>query len=231
MTRQAVGAVPIETIGKSGKDSSRGNCVERAIAESFKNAAESFEICSYLDLQADDRTKRDFASWMSRNGNNAPATEYHRQQGNLPPKTDRPKQYKPSGVTPKPVATAPTLTLAPEPQPTSLSRSPNQLRLSKIKEMSGQEWKWIKERGITLNFPADSALLSSEQVDRLRDECFVQWALKVRPELWKHEQHCRNSYVKTLTSLSTSAPDEKVWEEWAGKVFSKDAEAVTEKAF
>lgn len=80
VSRQGIGAVPIEIISNSGKNAERGNAVERAIAESFKNAAEFFEIAAYLDEQTDDRTKKDFIVYMQRSGNGKPLAEYHKQQ-------------------------------------------------------------------------------------------------------------------------------------------------------
>jgi hypothetical protein len=51
VSRQALGNAEIELLSRSGKDMSRGTPIERAIADAFKNAAESFGVCAYLDDQ------------------------------------------------------------------------------------------------------------------------------------------------------------------------------------
>ena len=57
-SRSAPGNAEIELISSTGKDMSRGTPVERAVADAFKNAAEQFGVCAYLDAQAQD--KREF---------------------------------------------------------------------------------------------------------------------------------------------------------------------------
>lgn len=51
VSRQAIGNAKIEMLSKSGKNMERGNCIERAIADAFKNAAEAFGVGAYLDDQ------------------------------------------------------------------------------------------------------------------------------------------------------------------------------------
>lgn len=51
VSRQAIGNAEIELLSSTGKNMERGNCIERAIADAFKNAAESFGIAAYLDDQ------------------------------------------------------------------------------------------------------------------------------------------------------------------------------------
>ena len=58
ITREALGNAEIELLSKSGRDMSRGSSIERAIADSFKNAAEAFGVAAYLDEQSKD--KREF---------------------------------------------------------------------------------------------------------------------------------------------------------------------------
>lgn len=58
VTREALGNAEIELLSRSGKDMSRGTPIERAVADAFKNAAESFGIAAYLDEQSQD--KREF---------------------------------------------------------------------------------------------------------------------------------------------------------------------------
>lgn len=51
VSRQAIGNAKIELISQRGKNMERGNAIERAIADAFKNAAESFGVAAYLDDQ------------------------------------------------------------------------------------------------------------------------------------------------------------------------------------
>jgi len=51
ISREAVGNAKITQLSKSGNDMSRGTPIERAIADAFKNAAESFGVAAYLDDQ------------------------------------------------------------------------------------------------------------------------------------------------------------------------------------
>jgi hypothetical protein len=51
VSRSAPGNAPMELLSSSGKDMSRGTPIERAIADAFKNASESFGVARYLDDQ------------------------------------------------------------------------------------------------------------------------------------------------------------------------------------
>jgi hypothetical protein len=83
-TQEAIGNAPIELISKTGKDMSRGNPIERAIADAFKNAAETFGICAYLDEQADPKTKAEFSKFMRANGNAKPAVQLANEAAGKP---------------------------------------------------------------------------------------------------------------------------------------------------
>lgn len=51
VSRQAIGNAEIEMISGAGNNMERGNAIERAIADAFKNAAEAFGVAAYLDDQ------------------------------------------------------------------------------------------------------------------------------------------------------------------------------------
>lgn len=51
ISREAIGNAKITQLSKTGNDMSRGTPIERAIADAFKNAAESFGVAAYLDDQ------------------------------------------------------------------------------------------------------------------------------------------------------------------------------------
>jgi len=51
VSRQAIGNAEIEMLSAKGNDMARGNAIERAIADAFKNAAEAFGVGAYLDDQ------------------------------------------------------------------------------------------------------------------------------------------------------------------------------------
>jgi hypothetical protein len=105
VTRRAIGSAQIELISSKGNDMARGNPIERAVADAFKNAAEAFGIAAYLDDQADPKTKADFANWLHKHGNSKAATEYRRQElGETRRPTPDPAP-KPFGQSAKPART------------------------------------------------------------------------------------------------------------------------------
>lgn len=72
VARNAIGNAEIQVLSSTGKDASRGTPIERAVADAFKNAAESFGIAAYLDEQSDLKTKANFAKYMQYHGNSKP---------------------------------------------------------------------------------------------------------------------------------------------------------------
>lgn len=51
VSRQALGNAELEILSGKGLNMARGTPIERAIADAFKNAAESFGVAAYLDDQ------------------------------------------------------------------------------------------------------------------------------------------------------------------------------------
>lgn len=51
ISRQAIGNAEISLVSGAGNNMERGNAIERAIADAFKNAAEAFGVGAYLDDQ------------------------------------------------------------------------------------------------------------------------------------------------------------------------------------
>jgi len=49
--KEAYGDVPVAVLSSTGKDISRGSFGDRVVAEAFKNAAEHWGVCRYLDDQ------------------------------------------------------------------------------------------------------------------------------------------------------------------------------------
>ena len=97
VSRQAIGNAKIEMLSKSGKNMDRGNCIERAIADAFKNAAESFGVAAYLDDQDQ------VIKIMSSHGDSRAYTYAKNQQqtdAGLPPITK--KTYTPNNLNSKP---------------------------------------------------------------------------------------------------------------------------------
>jgi hypothetical protein len=93
-TQEAIGNAPIELISKSGKDMSRGNPIERAIADALKNAAEMFGVAAYLDEQADTKTKQDFARWMRSAGNPKAAVQLANQTAGRPERSENAQRIR-----------------------------------------------------------------------------------------------------------------------------------------
>jgi hypothetical protein len=84
ITRKAPGNAPIKLISGKGKDMARGTPVERAVADAFKNAAEAFGICRYLDEQADKKTKEAFVRHMRSGGNGKAGIHYRSNEEGKP---------------------------------------------------------------------------------------------------------------------------------------------------
>lgn len=95
VSRQAIGSAPIELISNKGKDMARGNAIERAVADAFKNACEQFQIAAYLDEQTSDRAS--FARYMHRNGNSKPAVQMQNEQRQTAPRPAPAPPAKPFG--------------------------------------------------------------------------------------------------------------------------------------
>lgn len=95
ISRQGIGSAKIQLLSNEGNDMARGNPIERATADAFKNAAEAWGIARYLDDQADDKTKREFIKYMHQGGNSKPALQYQDQQ-----RAERGEAPKPKAVDP-----------------------------------------------------------------------------------------------------------------------------------
>jgi hypothetical protein len=95
IAREGVGSAKLELISNEGNDMARGNPIERAVADAFKNAAEQFGIAGYLDEQTDDKTKKAFIKYMLQAGDARPAVQLQnkmRAEAGLPV---RPKAVDP----------------------------------------------------------------------------------------------------------------------------------------
>lgn len=82
VSRQRWGNAEIELLSRSGKDMSRGTPIERAVADAFKSAAESFGVAAYLDEQAAD--KREFTIRYLHSRGDARAFKAARENGWVP---------------------------------------------------------------------------------------------------------------------------------------------------
>lgn len=217
ISKQGIGNAEIVLLSSSGKNMARGTPIERATADAFKAAAEAWGCCRYLDEQVDAKTKKDFVRYMQHAGDGRAADFYHRNEGNLPPKPDRrPPQSKPFG------GGKPKLAAVPAPEP--IAQTSPKSRLAAVQKSSTRDWGFIRQVIESNGFPGNSEQLEDHHVDRIRDDCYVNWAWLAYSG-WQHEQHCRNSYLKVLTAIG-SASDEEIWAQWSAKVMEKAREAV-----
>lgn len=127
VTRQAIGSAPIELLSSKGKDMARGNAIERAVADAFKNSCEQFGIAAYLDEQTADRAK--FANYMHKRGNSKPAVQLQNEQR----------------TTPKPATPSPPAKPFGQPQPTTDSKGPEPITEAQIKRF----WAIARNTGFT----------------------------------------------------------------------------------
>lgn len=134
VTREGVGSAQITLLSSSGKDMSRGNPIERSVADAFKNAAEQFRIAAYLDEQADEKTKNEFRLWMQRGGNGKPLADYHKQQREARPVAAAPTaQPQPPK---KPIAPKPTAAPSAPPVQTELPTRTNGDNLARLRNVT-----------------------------------------------------------------------------------------------
>jgi hypothetical protein len=120
------------------KGGARGNAIERAIADAYKNAAEAFGVCAYLDDQS--KEKRLWtAQYLHDKGDNRAMGEVMRN-GDIPGNLNR---NKPKAVPSKPSADAPAPTT--EGDPTLISEG-QQKRLYAIAMNSGYTKEGLKCR-------------------------------------------------------------------------------------
>lgn len=211
--RVGVGSTPIEQISNSGKKMDRGNAIERAIADGFKNACESFGICAYLDEQSDKQTKANFARYMQQAGYGKPAAEYHRQEGTLPASRPTAQPARPFG---KPAPSRP----AAAPPPAASRPELNGNRLNKLKAWTGHSRTQIIGICNTLNVPHLAAQMNAAQVLQIRDQMFADWG--VAQNKFNHLTHAVNSLKKLLAEFEDPDPaDEIVWQAWQAKVAEK----------
>lgn len=85
--RQGVGQAPLQIISGTGNDASRGTPIERAVAEAFKNAAESWGVARYLDDQTDEKSKAAFFKYLAQRGNSKPLNGMLKEKGVIPTRT------------------------------------------------------------------------------------------------------------------------------------------------
>lgn len=221
-----------EGVGNSENDAYRineekrykgyGTPIERATADAFKQAAESFGVGAYLDLQKDQRDR--FVKYMNKRGDGRAykvAYDNGWVEGAKPPQTREPE--KPanllqvlSGGRGKPTAEKPKVQTHQKNQKSSPAASvatttrpslyPQQVGLinsiCKVTEHSPEQIvAWCQ------NYNAQSpAQLSPEQCEQLAEALLVGWA----KERFATEQNCRNSYrgkVKTLMASGVGLGD------------------------
>lgn len=91
VSRQRWGNAEIELLSRNGRDMSRGTAIERAVADAFKSAAESFGVAAYLDEQSDDRRQFTIRYLHSKGDGRAlkAAKENGWIEGNLPTASEK----------------------------------------------------------------------------------------------------------------------------------------------
>jgi hypothetical protein len=216
VTRQAIGCAPIKLLSKAGRDMSRGNPIERAVADAFKNSCESFGIAAYLDDQADESTKREFAKWMHQRGNSKPAMEYHKANGDITdrPSTPKPTQSKPFG---KAIATKQAVVPRPEPTPEAVPVHPNVDRVRSWKEKLGFSPANMRRFNESSGLPPVPEM-SAEDLLEFRAIVLSNWGYQ--QGCFKAFTHARNAFNEFLSGQSNQ-DDDPIFEGWLAEVANR----------
>lgn len=219
--RQGVGDAYVQLLSGKGKDMARGTPIERARADAFRQAAESWGIGRYLDNQNDDKKKREFFNYLHQRGNSKPMNDYLQETGRVPTRKPRisPKDdtglmdaIAPPKATPKPSATV---------RP---AVSTNKQRFQQLCQWTGKAPKDLRAIAETLSFPTDSDKLTPQQADQIRNEIFIQWGLD--QGVFSNPFHARNSYLK-IVNEEPQLTDVDIWDRWVVKVGEKKTDLVT----
>lgn len=207
-SRQGVGQAPLVIVSSSGKDASRGTPVERAIADAFKVAAESWGVARYLDDQTDNKKKAAFFRYLTAHGNSKPEAQFRKELGTVPSrKTPKPKPSEDTGLMDA-IAAAPPI-------------SDSKRRFADLREWTGLKTPDIRAIASAQGLPQKSDDYSDQQAIALRNEMFIQWA--IAQGVFSNEFHARNSFLK-LVNEKPDMGDRELWESWVKKVGSKSVE-------
>jgi hypothetical protein len=207
--RQGVGNAKIQELNISGKDVSRGSPIERACADAFKQAAENFGVCRYLDDQADDRTKNSFRVWMQQNGNGKPLANYQAEQSGTPPRSPSPpkRQYKPGG---SPIAKR-SISAAPAQPPDPTAPTANQDRLRSLFSLMGiRQGSQLAAAVIQRLYPGKMAIdLTEPELRSVRNGILIEYARSQFPESVPN-----TAIVQWFVGLDDALPDEELAQRW-----------------
>ncbi|NDJ19470.1 Rad52/Rad22 family DNA repair protein [Myxacorys almedinensis] len=202
VSRTLPGSVKVRELSTSGKDMSRGNPVDRAVAESLKNAAESFGVAAYLDDQTQD--KREFTLRYLHGKGDTRAKTYAAQNGWLEKKELRPAA-KPAQMK----KVEPTTTVKVESVRLALPSSVGS-RLEAVLKLTAFQWKEISRLcRETLKKPETD--LTEDDARKLRSLLFIQWATMQHRIEWSTSLALWTAFfVDDLRTL----PDDQLFTLW-----------------
>lgn len=198
VTREGVGNSDID-LEKKGY----GTPVERATADAFKNACESFGVCAYLDTQKDNREK--FVGYMHKQGDGrAYKAAYdngwtHHSEG----AAEKEKPTKPLTLVPP----------SPKPQP-AVNQKPQGMypqhnaTVKRVRELTGHEaQEVINQCKVVSQGKRDRPdQLSPTELEQLLESLVVGWCSGHFPSV----DHARTAYrgkVETLTASGAGIED------------------------
>lgn len=216
ISREALGNAEIELLSSKGKDMSRGTAIERAIADAFKNTAEAFGVCRYLDEQSKD--KREFTMrYLQSKGDGRGvkvAAENGWLPGNLSAEAKEKRQraeFDAKHPLPKRAASA-----QPKPAPSILTQRD---RFIQLRTLTGHVDTQVKAIWAQLGFEGAIETLNEAQCLLLRDTLLLDWAMA--QSRYKHWHHAQNSLNNVLTSFDQPPNDAALWAVWSEKVLAK----------
>jgi hypothetical protein len=223
ISREALGNAEIELLSKTGKDMSRGTAIERALADAFKNAAEAFGVCRYLDEQSKD--KREFTiRYLQAKGDGRGvkvAAENGWLPGNLNPEaTEARKRAEFAAKHPLPKSAASAKPMPARPAPVHVEPlTTNRDRFIRLRTLTGHASEQVKTLCQELNIPPAANSLNAAQCLQLRDAMLTDWAMG--QQRFKHLNHAQNSFNNVLASFEQPPDDDQLWVVWETKVLEK----------
>lgn len=213
-SRKGVGNAPIQLISSTGKDMSRGTPIERATADAFKNAAEAWGVARYLDEQTDPKTKADFIKYMQKAGRGDVALNYHRNEGNLPPKQKRQDPpSKPFGQSPKPASKPAATPPKPAEVPQSAGNAANLNRFRMLTTFMGLGNAGDKaiQRAIALKFPGKkSSDLEGLEVDQVVRQILINYGEPMFSDL----EACEITFWQQIVQNESLTTDQAMATAW-----------------
>lgn len=180
-TRSAWGSVPISELSGKGNEMTQGSPIDRSQAESFKNAAEAWGLCRYLDWQRQPENptprqkeqREEWARYMHRQGNSRPAMDWQNEQKAKAAAAPRSPAPKPTPQKQQPPEPAPGSNPIARTSPGVVDQFTRNLESVKTLDDGMRLGVWLNQKAIATELdevPGTRSLLLSKLTQKLANE-------------------------------------------------------------